>query len=95
MCGVLGLIVVEKENSIQKKCQVIVSNHLSIFDHVALHLATGSFAVCISFIFCVFSYNINNFEIRIQCNCYKRCNIIDIINTISKILNFYTFAKEE
>ncbi|XP_050536031.1 lipid droplet-regulating VLDL assembly factor AUP1-like [Daktulosphaira vitifoliae] len=43
MCGVLGLIVVEKKNSVPKKSQVIVSNHLSIFDHIALYLVTDSF----------------------------------------------------
>lgn len=41
--GVLGLIVVEKENSSLKNSRVLVSNYLSLFDHIALHLATGSF----------------------------------------------------
>ncbi|XP_060879953.1 lipid droplet-regulating VLDL assembly factor AUP1-like [Metopolophium dirhodum] len=44
MSGVLGLIVVEKENSSTKNSRVLVSNYLSLFDHIALHLATGSFA---------------------------------------------------
>ncbi|CAI6368244.1 unnamed protein product [Macrosiphum euphorbiae] len=44
MSGVLGLIVVEKENSSIKNSRVLVSNYLSLFDHIALHLATGSFA---------------------------------------------------
>ncbi|XP_001946551.1 ancient ubiquitous protein 1 [Acyrthosiphon pisum] len=43
MSGVLGLIVVEKENSSIKNSRVLVSNYLSLFDHIALHLATGSF----------------------------------------------------
>jgi len=46
MSAVLGLIVVEKENSSIKNSRVLVSNYLSLFDHIALHLATGSFAVC-------------------------------------------------
>lgn len=44
--GVLGLIVKEKENSVSKNCKVLVSNHLSLFDHIALHLETGAFTVC-------------------------------------------------
>ncbi|XP_015380526.1 PREDICTED: ancient ubiquitous protein 1-like [Diuraphis noxia] len=44
MSGVLGLIVVEKENSSTKKSRVLVSNYLSLFDHIALHLSTGSYA---------------------------------------------------
>lgn len=44
MSGVLGLVVVEKENSSIKNSRVLVSNYLSLFDHIALHLATGSFA---------------------------------------------------
>ncbi|KAL5234135.1 hypothetical protein ACI65C_001545 [Semiaphis heraclei] len=43
MSGVLGLIVVEKENSSTKNSRVLVSNYLSLFDHIALHLATGSY----------------------------------------------------
>ncbi|XP_050429472.1 lipid droplet-regulating VLDL assembly factor AUP1-like [Adelges cooleyi] len=43
MCGVIGLIVVENDKSVPKKNQMIVSNHLSMFDHVALHLAIGSY----------------------------------------------------
>jgi len=46
MSGVLGLIVVEKENSSTKNSRVLVSNYLSLFDHIALHLATGSYTVC-------------------------------------------------
>lgn len=46
MSGVLGLIIVEKENSASKNSRVLVSNYLSLFDHIALHLATGSFTVC-------------------------------------------------
>lgn len=45
--GVLGLIVIEKENSAPKNSKVLVSNYLSLFDHIALHLATGAFTVCI------------------------------------------------
>lgn len=45
MSGVLGLIVVEKNNSSIKNSRVLVSNYLSLFDHIALHLATGSYAV--------------------------------------------------
>ncbi|KAL4149566.1 hypothetical protein QTP88_003493 [Uroleucon formosanum] len=44
MSGVLGLIVVEKNNSSIKNSRVLVSNYLSLFDHIALHLATGSYA---------------------------------------------------
>lgn len=47
MMGVLGLIVIEKNNSATKNSKVLVSNYLSIFDHVALHLAIGSFTVCL------------------------------------------------
>jgi len=47
MSGVLGLIVVKKENSSIKNSRVLVSNYLSLFDHIPLHLATGSFTVCI------------------------------------------------
>lgn len=47
MLSILGLIVVEKENSTAKNSKVLVSNYLSLFDHVALYLATGSFSVCI------------------------------------------------
>jgi len=47
MSSVLGLIVVKKENSSLKKSKVLVSNNLSLFDHIALHLATGCFTVCI------------------------------------------------
>ncbi|CAH1713864.1 unnamed protein product [Aphis gossypii] len=43
MSSVLGLIVVKKENSSLKKSRVLVSNYLSLFDHIALHLATGCF----------------------------------------------------
>jgi ancient ubiquitous protein 1 len=43
MSGVLGLIVVKKENSSIKNSRVLVSNYLSLFDHIPLHLATGSF----------------------------------------------------
>ncbi|XP_025193768.1 ancient ubiquitous protein 1-like [Melanaphis sacchari] len=43
MSGVLGLIVVEKENSSSKNSRVLVSNNLSLFDHIALHLTTGCF----------------------------------------------------
>ncbi|KAF0771420.1 ancient ubiquitous protein 1-like [Aphis craccivora] len=43
MSSVLGLIVVKKENSSSKKSRVLVSNYLSLFDHIALHLATGCF----------------------------------------------------
>uniref|UniRef100_A0A2S2PA69 Lipid droplet-regulating VLDL assembly factor AUP1 n=1 Tax=Schizaphis graminum TaxID=13262 RepID=A0A2S2PA69_SCHGA len=43
MSGVLGLIVVEKENSSFKNSRVLVSNYLSLFDHIALHLVTGCF----------------------------------------------------
>jgi len=46
MSGVLGLIVVEKENSSTKNSRVLVSNYLSLFDHIALHLSTGSYTVC-------------------------------------------------
>lgn len=45
MLGVLGLIVKEKENSVPKNSRVLVSNYLSIFDHIALHLAIGTFTV--------------------------------------------------
>lgn len=44
---VLGFIVVENENSVPKHSRVLVSNNLSIFDHIALHLGTGTFTVCI------------------------------------------------
>lgn len=47
MASVLGLIVIEKDNSATKNSRVLVSNYLSIFDHVALYLATGTFTVCI------------------------------------------------
>lgn len=47
MSGVLGLIVIEKDNSASKRSRVLVSNYLSLFDHIALHLATGTFTVCI------------------------------------------------
>lgn len=40
---VLGFIVVENENSVPKHSRVLVSNNLSIFDHIALHLGTGTF----------------------------------------------------
>jgi len=43
MLGVLGLIVKEKENSVPKNSRVLVSNYLSMFDHIALHLAIGTF----------------------------------------------------
>lgn len=46
MLGVLGLIVIEKEHSVSKNSRVIVSNYLSLFDHIALHLATGAYTVC-------------------------------------------------
>jgi len=46
MLGVLGLIIVEKKNSTTKNSKVLVSNYLSLFDHIALHLATGAYTVC-------------------------------------------------
>lgn len=45
MLGVLGLIVVEKENSASKSSRILVSNYLSLFDHIALYLAYGTFTV--------------------------------------------------
>lgn len=45
--GVLGLIVIEKENSEPKSSKVLVSNYLSLFDHIAIHIATGAFTVSI------------------------------------------------
>lgn len=47
MLGVLGLIVVEKKNSVSKSSKILVSNYLSIFDHIAIYLAYGTFTVCI------------------------------------------------
>jgi hypothetical protein len=43
--GVLGLIVIEKENSASKNSRVLASNSLSIFDFIALHLVTGAYTV--------------------------------------------------
>lgn len=47
MLGILGLLVVEKKNSAPKNSKVLVSNYLSLFDHIAIYLATGSFTVCV------------------------------------------------
>jgi len=44
--GVLGLIVKEKKNSAPISSRVLVSNYLSLFDHIAMHLAIGTFTVC-------------------------------------------------
>ncbi|VVC37403.1 Ubiquitin system component Cue [Cinara cedri] len=43
MLGILGLLVVKKKNSASKNSKVLVSNYLSIFDHIAIYLATGTF----------------------------------------------------
>lgn len=45
MLVILGLIVVEKKNSASKNSKILVSNYLSLFDHIAIYLATGTFTV--------------------------------------------------
>lgn len=47
MLAVLGFIVIEKDDSAIQRSRVLVSNNLSLFDHIALHLATGMLTVCI------------------------------------------------
>lgn len=47
MLATLGLIVIEKGDSAVQRTRVLVSNNLSLFDHIALHLATGILTVCI------------------------------------------------
>lgn len=45
MCGILGIIVIKENEEVEDETvKVIVSNHASLLDHLAIHLIRNSFS---------------------------------------------------
>lgn len=46
MCAILGVVVIQENEEVRdESVKVIVTNHVSLFDHLAIHLVTGSISV--------------------------------------------------
>ncbi|KAK6622109.1 hypothetical protein RUM44_001916 [Polyplax serrata] len=64
MCVILGVIVVKENEEVEdESAKVIVSNHVSLLDHMAIHLLRNSFSISLSDLPSFFHHALNYMDV--------------------------------
>lgn len=82
MCAILGIIIFEEnKNTENESAKVIVSNHVSVLDHLVLHLLHNSFSINFSELPPFFHHALNYKDLG---NCQ---NVVSIVQNVKSFIS--------